>query len=73
MEFPRADGDAFTHSRAMEKAAIETKKMNPTRIPTFQALNFMRLARKLQEMKLAARQAGQGMDKTQKVFLEISL
>ena len=57
----------------MEKAAIETKKMNPTRIPTFQALNFMRLARKLQEMKLAARQAGQGMDKTQKVFLEISL
>ena len=57
---------------AVEKIAIQMKKRRPTRAPIFQGSMPTIPARKLQEMKLAARHAGQGMDRAQKVFLDMS-
>ena len=72
MAFPRDDGVPLILPKAAEKAEMDAKKRRPTSIPIFQGLVSTNPARKLHDMKLAARQAGQGMDKAQKVFLDIS-
>jgi len=51
---------------------MEKKNKKPTKRPIFQVSISTSPAIKLQEMKLAARQAGQGRDKAQKVFRDIS-
>ena len=72
MALPREDGFALILLNIVENAAMEKKNKRPTERPIFQVSISTIPARKLQEMKLAARQAGQGRDKAQKVFLDIS-
>ena len=72
MALPREEGAAFILPSAVEKTAMHRRKRMPTRAPIFQGSIYNRPARKLQEMKVAARQAGQGMDSAQNVLRDIS-
>jgi len=72
MAFPIPEGDLRLRPRAEEKAMIPMEKREPTKMPIFQGAISRSFERKLQEMKVAARQAGQGMERIQNVFREIS-
>ena len=72
MAFPRDEGVLPIFPTVVDKTAMETKKTKPTTTPTFQPVTSKRPARAVQERKVAARHAGQGTDRTQKVFRDRS-